>query len=146
MSACAQLSATLPGPSKVFTTLPLVGAAGLPRGPTIYGYSHTGPGPHGRTFIISCLGGGHSLAHLYLIAWRFIITDFYQLHYDNELTPFDEANAYSIYTRTIERYTTLVMARAHKIRATIHTRERSVFYECFVIYVNLIPTDECVLP
>jgi len=60
-----------------------------------------------------------------MIAWRFIITDFYQLHYDNELPPFDEANAYSIYTRTIERYTTLVLARAHKIRATIHTRERS---------------------
>jgi len=34
-------------------------------------------------------------------------------------------HAYSIYTRAIERYTTLVMARAHKIRATIHTRERS---------------------
>jgi len=40
------------------------------------------------------------------------------------LTPFDEANAYSIYTRTIERYTTLIMARAYKIRAIIHTRER----------------------
>eukprot|EP00962_Isochrysis_galbana_P013546 scaffold3837_cov110-Isochrysis_galbana.AAC.1 len=28
----------------------------------------------------------HSLAHLYLIAWHFIITDFYQLHYDNDKT------------------------------------------------------------
>eukprot|EP00962_Isochrysis_galbana_P058670 scaffold31815_cov118-Isochrysis_galbana.AAC.25 len=67
----------------------------------------------------------HLGSYLYLIAWRFIITDFYQLHYDNELPPFDEANAYSIYMRTIERYTTLVMARAYKIRAIIHTRERS---------------------
>eukprot|EP00962_Isochrysis_galbana_P001454 scaffold374_cov108-Isochrysis_galbana.AAC.6 len=68
-----------------------------------------------------------SVAHLYIIAWRFIITDFYQLHYDNELPPFDdEAKAYSIYTRTLERYTLLVMAAtAYKIRAIIHTRERS---------------------
>jgi hypothetical protein len=60
-----------------------------------------------------------------MIAWRFIITDFYQLHYDTELPPFDEARAYSIYARTLERYTTLVMATAHKIRAIIHARERS---------------------
>eukprot|EP00962_Isochrysis_galbana_P058796 scaffold32037_cov114-Isochrysis_galbana.AAC.1 len=53
-------------------------------------------------------------------------TDFYQLLYDNELPPFDEANAYSIYTRTIERYTTLVMARAYKIRAIIHTLAKGV--------------------
>eukprot|EP00962_Isochrysis_galbana_P013300 scaffold3793_cov122-Isochrysis_galbana.AAC.3 len=32
----AQPSATLPGPGKIFTTLHLVGAAGLPRGPTIW--------------------------------------------------------------------------------------------------------------
>eukprot|EP00962_Isochrysis_galbana_P046454 scaffold18700_cov132-Isochrysis_galbana.AAC.5 len=60
-----------------------------------------------------------------MIAWRFIITDFYQLHYDTELPPFDEARAYTIYARTLERYTTLVMATAHKIRAIIHARERS---------------------
>eukprot|EP00962_Isochrysis_galbana_P000669 scaffold188_cov107-Isochrysis_galbana.AAC.16 len=41
------------------------------------------------------------------------------------LPPFDEARAYSIYARTLERYTTLVMATAHKIRAIIHARERS---------------------
>jgi hypothetical protein len=46
-------------------------------------------------------------------AWRFIITDFYRLHYDEEALPFDEVQAYSIFTRTLERYTILVMARAH---------------------------------
>eukprot|EP00962_Isochrysis_galbana_P056758 scaffold28844_cov153-Isochrysis_galbana.AAC.4 len=52
-----------------------------------------------------------------MIAWHFIITDFYQLNYNKELPPFDEAQAYSIYTRTLERYTTLVMAKAYQIRA-----------------------------
>lgn len=37
----------------------------------------------------------------------YIITDFYQLNYNKELPPFDEVQAYSIYTRTLERYTTL---------------------------------------
>jgi len=62
-----------------------------------------------------------------LIAWRFIITDFYQLNYNTELPPFDEAQAYSIYTRALERYTALalVMAKAYKARVIIHTRERS---------------------
>eukprot|EP00962_Isochrysis_galbana_P023737 scaffold7202_cov110-Isochrysis_galbana.AAC.10 len=36
-----------------------------------------------------------------------------------------KVQAYSIYTRTLERYTTLVMAKAYKIRTIIHTRERS---------------------
>eukprot|EP00962_Isochrysis_galbana_P029817 scaffold9600_cov132-Isochrysis_galbana.AAC.5 len=41
---------TLPGPGNPAKysprcTLHLVGAAGLPRGPTMYGYSHIGPGP-----------------------------------------------------------------------------------------------------
>ena len=58
-----------------------------------------------------------SVAHLYMIAWRFIITDFYQLNYNRELPPFDEAQAYSIYKRTLvgtlERYTTLVMAKPY---------------------------------
>eukprot|EP00962_Isochrysis_galbana_P033625 scaffold11295_cov120-Isochrysis_galbana.AAC.5 len=49
MSTRAQPSATLPGPSRAFTTLPLVGAAGLPYGRAnhmayaiymAYGYSH----------------------------------------------------------------------------------------------------------
>ena len=66
-----------------------------------------------------------SIVHLYLIAWRFILTDFYQLKYNTELPPFDEARAYTLYTRTLERYTTLVMAKAHKVRVTIHSRERS---------------------
>jgi hypothetical protein len=54
-----------------------------------------------------------------MIAWRFIIiiTDFYRLHYNEEAPPFDEVQAYSIFTRTLERYTILVMARAHSIRA-----------------------------
>jgi len=60
-----------------------------------------------------------------MIAWRFIITDFYQLNYNKELPPFDEVQAYSIYKRTLERYTTLVMAKAFTIRTIIHTRERS---------------------
>jgi len=38
-----------------------------------------------------------------MIAWRFIITDFYQLNYNDELPPFDEVQAYSIYTRNLER-------------------------------------------
>ena len=66
-----------------------------------------------------------SVAHLYMIAWRYIITDFYQLNYNKELPPFDEVQAYSIYKRTLERYTTLVQAKAFKIRAFIHARERS---------------------
>eukprot|EP00962_Isochrysis_galbana_P031080 scaffold10107_cov158-Isochrysis_galbana.AAC.1 len=67
-----------------------------------------------------------SVAHLlYMIAWRFIITDFYQLNYNKELPPFDEVQAYSIYKRTLVRYTTLAMAKAFTIRTIIHTRERS---------------------
>eukprot|EP00962_Isochrysis_galbana_P019462 scaffold5668_cov111-Isochrysis_galbana.AAC.6 len=60
-----------------------------------------------------------------MIAWRYIITDFYQLNYNKELPPFDEVQAYSIYKRTLERYTTLVQAKTFKIRALIHARERS---------------------
>eukprot|EP00962_Isochrysis_galbana_P041055 scaffold14977_cov157-Isochrysis_galbana.AAC.1 len=48
-----------------------------------------------------------------------------QLNYNRELPPFDEAQAYSIYKRTLERYTTLVMAKTFTIRAIIHARERS---------------------
>jgi len=59
-----------------------------------------------------------------MIAWRFIITDFYRLNYNKELPPFDEVQAYSIYKRTLERYTALVMAKAFTIRAFIHARER----------------------
>jgi hypothetical protein len=59
-----------------------------------------------------------------MIAWRFIITDFYRLHYDEEPPPFDEVQAYSIFTRTLERYTILVMARAHNIRAIFQARQR----------------------
>jgi hypothetical protein len=58
-----------------------------------------------------------------MIAWRFIITDFYRLHYDEEAPPFDEVQAYSIFTRTLERYTMLVMARAHNIRAIYQARQ-----------------------
>jgi hypothetical protein len=61
-----------------------------------------------------------------MIAWRFIITGFYRLHYDEEPPPFDEVQAYSIsiFTRTLERYTILVMARAHNIRAIFQARQR----------------------
>jgi hypothetical protein len=58
-----------------------------------------------------------------MIAWRFIITDFYRLHYDEEPPPFGEVQAYSIFTRTLERYTMLVMARAHNIRAVYQARQ-----------------------
>jgi len=60
------------------------------------------------------------VAHLYLIAWRFIITDFYQLNYNTELLPLRRGpRAYSIYTRALERYTTLVMAKAYKVRVMV---------------------------
>jgi hypothetical protein len=63
------------------------------------------------------------VVHLYLIAWRYIITEFYQLHYDEGRPPFDETQAFTIYSRTIERYTLLVMAKAHRTRAILLTRE-----------------------
>jgi hypothetical protein len=65
------------------------------------------------------------IAHLYMIAWRYILTDFYQLHYDETLPPFDSVRAYTIYTRTLERYTLLVMAKAHRTRALLLSRLRS---------------------
>jgi hypothetical protein len=64
------------------------------------------------------------VAQLHMIAWRFIITDFYRLHYDEEPPPFGEVQAHSIFTRTLERYTMLVMARAHNIRAIYQARQR----------------------
>jgi uncharacterized membrane protein len=48
-----------------------------------------------------------------MIAWRFIITDFYQLQFNSAMPPFDITRAYNIYARTLERYTLLVMAKAH---------------------------------
>eukprot|EP00962_Isochrysis_galbana_P038030 scaffold13412_cov152-Isochrysis_galbana.AAC.5 len=36
-----------------------------------------------------------------------------------------EAQAYSIYKRTLERYTTLVKAKTFTVRTIIHARERS---------------------
>jgi hypothetical protein len=57
---------------------------------------------------------------------RFIITDFYfyRLQSDEEPPPLGEVQAYSIFTRTLERYTMLVMARAHNIRAIYRARQR----------------------
>eukprot|EP00962_Isochrysis_galbana_P048738 scaffold20388_cov103-Isochrysis_galbana.AAC.2 len=40
MRTRARPSATLPGPGRLFTTLPLVEAAGFPRGPTIWAFPH----------------------------------------------------------------------------------------------------------
>jgi hypothetical protein len=54
-----------------------------------------------------------------MIALRHILTDFYQLHYDETLPPFDSVRAYSIYTHTLESYTLLVMAKAHRTRALL---------------------------
>src|SRR6056297_1893306 len=65
-----------------------------------------------------------SVGHLHMIAWRYIITDFYRLQYDETASPFDEVQAYSIYTRTMERYTWLAMAKAHNIRAVYTARKR----------------------
>jgi len=49
----AQLSATPPGPGKRFTTLSLVGAAGLPRGPTIWVF------PYSISYIIYIIDSDH---------------------------------------------------------------------------------------
>jgi hypothetical protein len=64
------------------------------------------------------------VTHLHMIAWRFILSDFYQLHYDETSPPFTETQAYSVYTRTLERYTHLVMAKAHNIRSIFQARQR----------------------
>jgi hypothetical protein len=53
-----------------------------------------------------------------------MITNFYRLQYDEEVPPFGEVQAYSIFSRTLERYTMLVMARAHNIRAICQARQR----------------------
>jgi hypothetical protein len=65
------------------------------------------------------------IAHLYMIAWRFIITDFYQLQFNSAMPPFDITRAYNIYARTLERYTLLVMAKAHRTRTILLARQRS---------------------
>jgi hypothetical protein len=70
---------------------------------TLFGYPHKGTPP--------------CITHLYMIAWRFILTDFYQLHYNPTIPPFDDLRADNIYSRTLERYTLLVMATAHRTRA-----------------------------
>jgi hypothetical protein len=61
------------------------------------------------------------IAHLHMIAWRFIITDFYQLQFNSAMPPFDITRAYNIYihARTLERYTLLVMAKAHRTRTIL---------------------------
>jgi hypothetical protein len=67
------------------------------------------------------------IAHLYRIASRFIITDFYQLQlqFNSAMPPFDITRAYNIYARTLERYTLLVMAKAHRTRTILLARQRS---------------------
>jgi uncharacterized membrane protein len=60
-----------------------------------------------------------------MIAWRFIITDFYQLQFNSAMPPFDITRAYNIYARTLERYTLLVMAKAHRTRTILLARQRS---------------------
>jgi hypothetical protein len=65
------------------------------------------------------------IGNLYFIAWRLILTEFYQLHYDEERPAFDEERAYSIFQRTLERYTILALAKAHRTRAIMLTRERN---------------------
>jgi hypothetical protein len=77
-----------------------------------------------KLFCHPCEDTPACVGHLYLIAWRFILTDFYQIHYDERSPPFDEPQAFSIYTRTIERYTILTMTKAHRTRATQIDRMR----------------------
>jgi hypothetical protein len=60
-----------------------------------------------------------------MIAWRFIITDFYQLQFNSAMPPFETTRAYSIYARTLERCTLLVMAKAHRTRKILLARQRS---------------------
>jgi hypothetical protein len=60
-----------------------------------------------------------------MIAWRFIITDFDQLQFNSAMPPFNIARAYNIYARTLERYTPLVMANAHRTRTILLARQRS---------------------
>jgi hypothetical protein len=59
-----------------------------------------------------------------MIAWRYILTDFYQLHFDETMPPFDLNRAFYITKRTIERYTLLVMAKAQRTRTLTLTRQR----------------------
>jgi len=69
--------------------------------------------------------------YVYLIAWRFILTDFYQLKYNTELPPFDETRAYTLHlihphTRKVHHTTSHGQSsQSHKVRVTIHARERS---------------------
>jgi hypothetical protein len=41
------------------------------------------------------------------------------------MPPFDITRAYNIYARTLERYTLLVMAKAHRTRTILLARQRS---------------------
>eukprot|EP00967_Tisochrysis_lutea_P108890 scaffold168919_cov34-Tisochrysis_lutea.AAC.2 len=50
----------------------------------------------------------HALPILYLLAWRYILTDFYRIHYDNI-----KFNSDHVMRRTIERFTTLCKAALH---------------------------------
>jgi hypothetical protein len=64
------------------------------------------------------------IGNLYLIAWRLILTESYQLHFDEERPVFDEERAYSIFQRTLERYTILALAKAHRTRPSHHADQR----------------------
>jgi hypothetical protein len=65
------------------------------------------------------------ISHLYMIAWRFILTDFYQINYNPEFPLFTEKQALSIYARTLERYTTLALAKAYHVRALLIRRSHT---------------------
>jgi hypothetical protein len=52
------------------------------------------------------------LRHLYLIAWRHILTDFYRRRYE----PSKAVTAHTLIIRTIERYIIVVKAKAHCIK------------------------------
>ena len=58
-----------------------------------------------RLFILPNTNSPHSREILYILAWRYILTDFYRVHFDN--TTFDSKQ---IKKRILTRYTTLVKA------------------------------------
>jgi hypothetical protein len=65
------------------------------------------------------------IPHLYMIAWRYIITDFYQLKYNNDRPPFDPAQALDIYRRTLGRYIILALAKSHHVRTLLLRRSNT---------------------
>ena len=58
-----------------------------------------------RLFLLPNSSPSPARETLYLLAWRYILTDFYRIHYDNV-----KFNSDHVVRRTLERYTTLCKA------------------------------------